>query len=111
LFCFQTSLAEKLNIAAHIDPVVSCRTLELYRKYALKKFEKVQNPFNDTETTFIATLDSGSEEVLKVFLPSRISTKCMSDAEMKNYNSEQPSLYLIFKGMLGKCIDIDILPL
>jgi hypothetical protein len=46
-----------------------------------------------------------------VFLPSRISADEFSDEDLEKYNSEDPTVYLVYKGMLGRAINVEFVPL
>jgi hypothetical protein len=87
---------------------VSCKELTKNKNYVVTKFEKFESKFGGEK--MIATLQDG-EIKMKVFLPSRISADDFTDTDLDDYNNNEPNVFLVFKGMHGRAINVDFVPM
>ncbi|KAF4513976.1 UNVERIFIED_CONTAM: hypothetical protein B566_EDAN018373 [Ephemera danica] len=101
---------EKLQQAAEIVRGKSCKQLVENFSYVILQFEKYESQFGG-ERLLATILDVDGETKTKVYLPSRIPAELFGDDEIATYNAGEPSLKLVYKGMLGRAINITITPL
>jgi hypothetical protein len=82
--------------------------LNVKQPYRVESIEKIQSNFAD-EQVLLATLYDSDLGQIRVFLPSRIQASKFSDEFVTSYNASSTAckMFLIFNGMLGRCIDVE----
>jgi uncharacterized protein (UPF0179 family) len=100
-----------LQKMAVVDSYKSCKSLIQGKAYRIMKIRKFNSQFIKDEETVVAELQTDDDTNLKVYLPSRIKGSMISETYIETYNACElyDKLHLTFKGMKGRCIDIEII--
>lgn len=108
---FQTEVNSLRAMNDSTYEVASCKLLIENKPYRILKLEKSKSSFTDGKKYFIATLElENVYNELRVFLPPRFDANKFTDTFINYYNNVAPisdKMFLIFKGMKGKYIDVD----
>jgi hypothetical protein len=104
----QNIFAAKFNAAAKVT-TKSCKDLVPNNQYAILKMEKYESKFSK-EKILVATVKDVSGSV-RVYLPPRVKASIYTDEDIEDYNNKGvPTAALVFKGMLGRAFDVEIIP-
>jgi hypothetical protein len=91
----------------HFESCKKLNHLKKDKKYIVQKFVKADG---DSKKIFAIVKHYKIDKRYRVHLPG-LDTSRITDEEIKSYNQQSPSLYLVYRGLKGKLHNFEFLRL